>query len=190
MTNLDKHPFLVASSIIQKNKVNNIVLEFSKYVSGGVGKTLTREIIKIDGINFDENWVNNEIDNLRADEELAIHSKVYLRGEVLHIPMIDFVNKNFLNENMGHIKNISVNLKAGYYLFDSGNSYHCYFDTMVTVDAWYKYLGKILLLNPHDSNKKMIVDARWVGHALEHEFTALRWSKNSSFYEQVPLLVE
>lgn len=179
ITPLDLLPYL-ANDYFDKIKE----IEFSKYISGGQGLTLKRELFKLSLDNIRED-LNIVISNLKKGEEVAVHSKVFTAGEVRYLPKVDFAFKNLDNNAEAICKKISKQLNAPLYLFNSGNSYHGYIINLLGINEWHKFLGSLLLLNPRNKPFE-IVDSRWVGHSLENGFSALRISNNSGFYIQVP----
>ena len=125
---------------------------------------------------------------LAADEELAIHSRVYVRSEasvkVFHLPMIDFRWVNL--ERSGHtiLDRVSDFLGERAEVFFSGRSYHLYGLRLLDYAQWVRFMGRLLLLNPPGGPE--VVDSRWVGHRLLAGYGALRWSWNSAQYRGMP----
>lgn len=163
-------------------------IEFSKYVSGGQGITLQREIFKVAKDNFLKS-IEENITQLKPNEELAVHSNVYFGNECLCVPLIDFAF-NSLNDNTENIcKQVQRYFGEPLYLYNSGRSFHGYILTLISRNEWYKFLGFLLLLNsPNDAFHN--IDSRWIGHSLEFGFSALRLSCNSKYYIQKPEFVK
>ncbi|MDB4950901.1 MAG: hypothetical protein JWM27_3550 [Gemmatimonadetes bacterium] len=122
--------------------------------------------------------------DLKADEEIAFHSRVYIGESVLHIPMIDFVGS--LNQaKQCEIARVVAEFNCDrVYMFSTGRSYHLYAMPLLNTSQWIAFMGRILLLNLPESAP--IVDWRWVGHRLLAGYGALRWTKNTDQYEDLP----
>src|SRR6266403_3100174 len=69
-----------------------LVLEFSRYVHLGQGRTLSRETFRVDAEDVDAAWLVEEIHCLSQRQELALHSKVLHRDRIYHIPLVDFAH--------------------------------------------------------------------------------------------------
>ncbi|NEX60635.1 hypothetical protein G3574_06065 [Noviherbaspirillum sp. 17J57-3] len=100
--------------------------------------------------------------------------------------MIDFSPKALdTSEVMAWAKaELGVEIK----LFSSGRSLHGYGINPLTPEEWIRFMGLLLLAN-HPS-KPTVVDTRWVGHRLLAGYAALRWSRNTSHYLQLPQAVQ
>jgi hypothetical protein len=121
---------------------------------------------------------------------MAWHSHVEYKGEVFHIPMIDFAGRPRLEElqRVGRRLAAAMDVGGDFIFFDTGRSYHGYSAELIPEKAWNGYLGELLLLNQPDVLP--VVDTRWVGHALARGFAALRWSHNTDRYLTMPCLVD
>lgn len=131
--------------------------------------------------------------NLDKDQEVAFHSRVYVktwkswyRPQIFHIPMIDFSNEVTLAD-LAQLESVLQDFNCDKaFLFSSGRSYHLYGLTLLTPDTWVNFMGRILLLNlPSNHN---LVDCRWVGHRLMAGYASLRWTKNTKHYKSSPRL--
>ena len=167
-----------------------LVLEFSRYVHLGQGRTLSRETFRVEAEDVDDAWLAEEIHSLSQSQELALHSKVVHNDRIYHIPMVDFAHVE--SPEIMIVKTLAVrqSLPVDIKLYDSGQSMHGYFFCLIDEKDWYTYLGRLLLCNPPFDSKEQLVDSRWVGHSLEHGFSALRWSCNSAIYQSLPQLVD
>ena len=190
MIDLERHPFAVIRNIKSQFFLDDAEFEYSRYVSGGRGRTISREICKVKGSELSTKWFLKELSLLKAGEELAWHSSVYRLGARFHIPMVDFQGIYQENKFKPLVQNLLKRVKGNAYIFDSGRSSHGYMLSLLTEEEWYFYLGLLLLSNPFSSSEPQIVDSRWVGHSLKQGFSALRWSKNTELYLQVPFLKE
>ena len=179
------HPFyFLSTKLLDRNR--ELILEFSKYVHLGQGRTLSREIFQAEARQTNSNWLRLQFSSLNEGQELALHSRVYNGSKIYHIPMIDFINTDSEEEAVSKVEHISRTLRSDIYIFKSGKSLHGYFFCLIDENQWYKYLGSLLLCNPPPKLGEEIIDARWIGHSLEHGFSALRWSHNTEIYQSVP----
>jgi hypothetical protein len=133
-------------------------------------------------------WIDSMMETLEGEEDLAFHSRVYLKNErIRHIPMIDFVGKpseNSLRRVEDVLKEFQIH---DYEIFDSGRSLHLYGLALITFEEWLRFLGRILLVNL--PSEKEVVDSRWVGHRLMAGYGTLRWTKNNKQYQAWPTKV-
>ncbi len=162
-------------------------LEFSRYVYKHYGRTESREIFHLEckAINF--TWLKHEFRRLADSQELAFHSRVKLaNGQTRHIPMIDFTNVLSPETASSRTRYISDLLGVSVELYSSGNSLHGYYLTLISQNDWLDFLASLLLCNLPDQIAEDVIDTRWVGHALKHRFCALRWSKHTNSYKQIP----
>lgn len=167
-----------------------LILEFSRYVHLGSGRTLSREIFHVEARELNDTWLAEEIRRLSETQELALHSKVILKDRIYHIPMADFAHVESVETLIVKTRAVCQSLPVEISLYESGRSKHGYFFCLIGEKDWYKYLGRLLLCNPPFDSNGQIIDSRWVGHSLEHGFSALRWSCNSGIYQSLPQLVD
>jgi hypothetical protein len=167
-----------------------LTLEFSRYVHLGLGQTLSRETFHVEAAYVDDSWLANEIRKLSKGQELALHSKVVHEKKIYHIPMVDFANVDSLKILLIKTQTVRQSLPVDIALYDSGQSMHGYYFCLVDEKDWYRYLGRLLLCDPPFGSDRQIIDSRWIGHSLEHGFSALRWSCNSAIYQSLPQLVD
>ena len=187
-TDFSKHPIHgLVRSLLQNNI--NVVLEFSRYIHLGQGRTLSRDIFHVEASNLDTEWLVNQIGSLSRKQELALHSKVLQQGQTYHIPMVDFAKVKTIEIIEDKMLSVSELLATDIALYDSGQSMHGYYFCLIGERQWYEYLGKLLLCNAPLGADEQVVDSRWVGHSLDHGFSALRWSCNSGIYSGLPQLV-
>jgi len=182
-----KHPIHgLVRSLLQNN---NVVLEFSRYIHLGQGRTLSRDIFHVEAGNLGTEWLAKQIGRLSREQELALHSKVLQQGQTYHIPMVDFAQVKSTEILVDKMLPVSELLSTDIALYDSGQSMHGYYFCLIGEREWYEYLGKLLLCNDPLAADEQVVDSRWVGHSLDHGFSALRWSCNSGIYSGLPQLV-
>jgi len=183
------HPFQGLSNSLLTNDPD-LTLEFSRYVHLGPGRTLSREIFHVQARNVDDTWLADEIGRLTGAQELALHSRVTWKGRIYHIPMVDFGIVESTELLLFKMQAVRRSLSVDITLYSSGQSMHGYYFCLVDEKDWYKYLGRLLLCNPPFDSNDQLVDSRWVGHSLEHGFSALRWTCNSGIYQSLPQLVD
>lgn len=187
---IESHPiYKLKNSLLKKEP--RLILEFSRYVYVSYGVTQSREIFHIKASDVINGWLEDQIEMLSGGQELAFHSRVKLHendNNTYHIPMIDFINTRSEEKIISKIEPVNQKLEADLVLYQSGNSYHGYYFILLNENDWYKFLGSILLCNPPSRINDEIIDSRWVGHSLEHSFSALRWSQKTSKYKIVPTL--
>ena len=167
----------------------DLTLELSRYVHLGSGRTLSREIFHVQAKYLDDTWLAEEISRLAGAQELALHSRVTRNGRIYHIPMVDFAIVESAELLLFKMQAVRRSLPVDITLYSSGQSMHGYYFCLIDEKDWYKYLGRLLLCNPPFDSNDQLVDSRWVGHSLEHGFSALRWSCNSGIYQSLPQLV-
>jgi len=164
----------------------DLILEFSKYIHLGNGKTRSREIFHITASELTEQWLLENLLLLDDEQELAFHSRVEYNSNVCHIPMVDFVNTTSDLEVNALLKPINDMLSKDIWLCHSGQSLHGYYFELVDNEFWLNYLANLLLCNQSENGGKDIVDQRWIAHSLEHRYSALRWSHNTNRYHSMP----
>lgn len=71
--------------------------------------------------------------------------------------------------------------------YRSGGSFHLYWQRTVVAERWPEFVGE--LLTAKGKNGEPVVDVRAAGYALRRGFTALRLTKNTDRYLQVPTRV-
>lgn len=182
---IDKTPLSFINFLNGYLKNTEYRLEFSIYESGGKGVTRYRDIFHLDS-RFDINAkLKKLISELPENKELAIHSRIYIKNELYHIPLIDF-SERVADIQIVYSELANIFKKDKYFLFDSGRSYHCYSLQLLKEKEWIIYMGSLLLLNDFPKEN---IDSRWIGHSLENGFCALRMTCNSDFYLKTPELV-
>jgi hypothetical protein len=183
----ESHPFWELRSQLRKPQIS--LLEFSRYVYREYGVTESRTVFQVPPTLLTEKWLDNQIGDLGSEEELAVHSRMVLGKEIYHLPMIDFVNALSIEEIRERTLAISKSLEHDIWIYNSGRSLHGYYFTLLDQITWQKFLGELLLCNSRGKFPSEVVDSRWVGHSLQHGFSALRWSQNTTRHQSLPALV-
>ena len=179
----DTHPIKVVEDIINRYGTR-IKLEFSRYKY--IPQTIDddRKTFHIKGSDFSKEYISNIVSSLSIGEELAIHSKVIIEGEIKHIPMIDLSAKSTARAIKGLKLLLPKNIADEIVFYNSGRSFHAYSTCLMDADSFSSFLGRLLLSN--NPGEPLLVDSRWVGHRLVGGYLSLRWSCNSNFYIQHP----
>lgn len=157
-----------------KEKVKTLYVAKYRYVPGAISNNKRLEILHIPSVRFNQKTLSTVSRNMRLGWELGLISHVHtLAGKSYHIPQIDFI----CNKSSHNTKQIKKCLKSiadvkPKWLVDSGNSYHCYGEKLLTEKQWKDFLGRCLLCNT--SGEKPLVDTRWIGHSIIQNFTNLR----------------
>jgi len=123
-----------------------------------------------------------------VDQELAIHSDVrVVTNERFHLVMVDMSTAA-----KAHLEKLRAFLGDNSFekivWFSSGRSFHGYGEDLLTEAEWTKFMGLLLLANK--PRMEPTVDPRWIGHRLLAGYSALRWTKNTSYYLGSPAVIE
>jgi hypothetical protein len=160
-----------------------VSLSVYKYIPQQIGEQ--RELITIKLDELTPSWLESQLLSLPEERELALHSVFKNGNNEIHIPMVDFATNNIQQDEIFHwaSERLGITLK----LFDSGRALHGYGIEPISQDKWVRFMGLLLLANiPH---QQPLTDTRWIGHRLLAGYSALRWSKNSSFSLKMPTLI-
>lgn len=161
------------------------VLHFSYYDYVPQSLIDKRKTFSISSSDFlDSLAIEALIQGAPSGQELAFHSMVLtVSGEQKHIPMVDMSTgsaaqltklKHFLGED----------LFQRFKWYRSGRSFHGYGSFLASEREWVILMGTLLLAN--QKGLSPTVDPRWVGHRLIAGYSALRWTKNTSHYINLP----
>lgn len=167
----------------------SLVVEFSRYVYRTYGLTESRDVFHVPSEEITDSWFSERVADLNPDQEMAVHSRIMLADRVFHIPMIDFVNAVKMDEIQRRMRHINKWIGKEIWIYKSGRSLHGYYFTLVDETVWKKFLGKLLLCNSRGEFPNEIIDSRWIGHSLDHGFSALRWSQNTERHQSPPILL-
>jgi hypothetical protein len=180
----EDHPYWHVREVVLRAPGEVVCVEMSyyKYVPQAVADNrITFSISAFDFLNARniEEWISK----CPAGCEMAVHSNLLMSdGGFLHIPMIDMSTGSAAQ--LSKLKPVLEKDFNGFVWFKSGRSYHGYGSQLIEHDKWIALMGKLLLANqvgvPHT------VDPRWVGHRLIAGFAALRWTKNTTHYVDMP----
>jgi hypothetical protein len=181
------HPYWHIRKIVLRDaEIRSLTLSYYKYVPQSLGDD--RVHVHVPRQDFlDERIISNFLSGGPQDHELSIHSSVLLNsGEIFHIPMIDMSTSA-----RAHLQKLrpflSAALPGEISWFLSGRSFHGYGDQLICSSDWVKLMGALLLSNQKEM--KPTVDPRWIGHRLLAGYSALRWTRRTSFYITEPILL-
>lgn len=164
----------------------NTIVSFKKYIY--IPSTILDENIhfseSIDDINMD--WLDDCLNELEHDEELAINSTLNIDGRNFFIPMIDLSTSDLTIDNIRVFDEFMDYWNMDFFVFDSGRSFHLYGTKLLLSNrTWTKFMGSLLLLNKRGG--KTLIDTRWIGHRILAGESSLRWSNNSFHYKRYPI---
>lgn len=179
------HPYWHARSIVEDYGSEIRTLYFSYYEYIPQSLIDKRETFSLSAGDFlDQNTMEATLRRTPLGQELAIHSMIDVQsGQPMHIPMVDMSTgsvaqlaklRPFLGEE----------LFQRFKWYKSGRSFHGYGRTLVTSSEWSALMGMLLLAN--QKGLAPTVDPRWVGHRLIAGYAALRWTKNTAHYINLP----
>lgn len=176
------HPFYFLEPLFVRE---GATFHFSRYVYTPDSLFDEREPLEVSGADLSVEWLENQLEDLKAGQELAIHSKVVIDNNTFHIPMLDFATAQIGPEQLHRVKTFlpkRVFVTSAFY--HSGRSFHAYSTHLLGPKDWHAFLGRALLINPRDD--RQIIDARWIGHRLIAGYCSLRFSNNSGQYRGMP----
>lgn len=161
----------------------------------------TPDIFNYDKSNFSYLFVSvDQIDSLETiindyenqDYMVALMSTVMTTKGIRSLLMLDFSlpkSKQAEQEIIQKIRDFNnsgdINYKLDGWLIETNNSYH-YIGKYITVSENFRnFLGSSLLFR-HKEQSLFVVDDRWLGHQLKHDFGSIRIGKKEGNY---PLIV-
>lgn len=185
--NWDTHPIqsvLGLRGLIQPTDI--LLLAKYQYIPQTSTNT-TRIVVPIRFEDLSPNLVMWYMQSLLPGFELALQSQVYnskqeLVGHLLFADCAGTHEDNKFQESTlkeWRIHHVDV--------YRSGRSHHLYFPGVLPLNQWWRFLGRLLLWTS-GNRQTQLIDERWVGHALEHNYAALRWSANSARHIHTPYL--
>ena len=158
-------------------------LSFSRYLYKPRSREDSRErfVVPITAVNA--SWFRREIKAIEVGQELAFESRIRWKGQLRHVPMIDF--KGTAAGQLRAILDIFPGShKLEPFVYYSGRSFHAYFLELLSNRDWIRFMGSALLCNTPDNPN--VVDQRWIGHRLIAGYSSLRWSVNGSRHKTQP----
>lgn len=179
-----EHPYWHVAGMISMRAeiIRGVELSFYYYVPQSLADL--RQVVPVGVEEFlDVNYMNGLISLCPRGAEVAMHSKVHMRsGEVKHIPMIDL--STAAGAHLSKLKPFLEEDFEGFAWFKSGRSYHGYGGRLISQGELIELMGRLLLAN--QIGMPPTVDPRWVGHRLIAGYAALRWTKNTAHYLDIP----
>ncbi|WP_155833657.1 primase 1D-like protein [Halomonas sp. BC04] len=179
-----EHPYWhVRDAVLSNPDITELSLSYYKYVPQTINDE--RKIFSISRNDFiDEILVKDFISNAPKGMEVAIHSNIELSNhDTAHFPMVDMSTASSVQLSK-LAPFIGEELFKTMKWYKSGRSYHGYAGKLISDREWVALMGRLLLAN--QKGMPATVDSRWVGHRLIAGYAALRWSKNTDHYLQVP----
>lgn len=180
----ENHPYWSVRAVIERC-LDVAWLSFSYYTYMPQSLIDERTVFFVSRDDFlNESFIRRVIAGTPGGQELALHSTVRMdSGAILHLPMIDMSTGSTAHlEKVRPILGDSVFINFDWY--KSGRSYHGYGRFLMDQRDWSVQMGKLLLVN--QAGVPPTVDPRWVGHRLIAGYAALRWTKNTAHYVDLP----
>lgn len=178
------HPYWLVRDVISKEIDNIKTLEMSYYIYTPQTVKDSRLTFFISPSDFvSDSFIEHFISLCPNGYETAIHSRLKMSNNTTkHIPMIDMSTGSAAQ--LAKLMPVLEQDFDNFSWFKSGRSYHGYGKELINENEWVRLMGKLLLANhvgyPHT------VDPRWVGHRLIAGYAALRWTKNTNHYIDIP----
>lgn len=183
------HPYWLIKDIAKKNigKVIFFHLSYYRYVPQTISDNRKTITLSTDQI-LEDKFIDKIFTDIPEGYELAFHSLVDTGiGDRGHLPLIDtFVEGGATASKITSFLKKEFDQEFTWY--KSGRSYHGYGSKIVSQKEWTQLMGRLLLAN--QVNAPPIVDPRWIGHRLIGGYSALRWSRTTDHYKQLPTLVK
>lgn len=182
------HPYWHVRSIVERRPdVVAVPASYYTYQPQTVADTRTDFLIPIEEF-LDPAQMKRRMELTPAGQEMAVNSDFRLTSEErVHLVMVDMSTsakahleklRAFLGDNVFH--------RIAW--FESGRSFHGYGESLLNERDWVKFMGLLLLAN--QPRLEPTVDPRWIGHRLLAGYSSLRWTKNTTHYRGVPVILE
>jgi hypothetical protein len=187
LPSLDAHPWKLVRHLANLHG-DHIEFEFSRYYYYPRALEDPRQLFTVSGTAMTEEWLFEQLKTLERGQELAIHSKLYLRGVVSHLRLVDFDGFSASHlTGLGRI--LSADEAESMHYFFSGRSFHGYSTLLLNSQSeWVQFMARLLLANAPAGVR--VVDSRWIGHRLMAGYASLRWSANTARHLQYPESIE
>ncbi len=175
----ENHPYWHVRSVVELERVRAVAMSYYRYQPQTVSESrLLLEISREDFLN--PNKILEIFSRVPEGHELAIHSNMIANDfEECHLAMIDMSTGA-----KAHLEKLREFLGDNFFQelawFSSGRSFHGYGSGLLSKDHWIQLMGLLLLANK--PRMEPTVDPRWIGHRLLGGYSALRWTKNTSYY--------
>ncbi|HEL4807431.1 TPA: hypothetical protein UN084_002982 [Stenotrophomonas maltophilia] len=185
MSDYSTHPLSFVRGLVEQYG-EDITFSFSRYFYRPRSPVDEREIIQVSAKLISDAWLEDEMNSLLPNWDLALNSVVLdSRGRTRHIPMIDFIGdaaRFFIDRRSRDI--VGHRIYDEMIPFSSGRSLHGYSSVLLAPGEWISYMARLLLVDFPDEDP--MIDHRWVGHRLAGGYSALRWSANGDNYLDYP----
>lgn len=176
----------IYSDLAKRELGERVRFEFSKYVYVPQMVSEKREVVETAPEQILD-FLTRASQDLRFNEEIALHSRILGANGHRHIPMIDMGCEK-IEPHWGELEKafLDFGIREST-IFHSGRSFHIYGHSLLSTDSeLIRFMGRILLLNL--PNRERVIDERWVGHRLMAGYLTLRWTNNNSHYKSLPRL--
>lgn len=183
----NNHPRFIVHKLIEIYG-HDLVFEFSYYTYKKNTLVDERRTFKVLSKDITDEYLIDLCKETPNGNNLALHSTIYLNnGSIKHIPMVDLSTKavGVISSVLNVLPKLLVSKMIWY---ESGRSFHGYGTKLISNEEWIQLMGRLLLVN--QPQQQPIVDSRWIGHRLIAGYSALRWTKNTDDYIQVPKLLK
>lgn len=183
------HPYWQLRTLAQSQSgvISKFNLSYYEYVPQSLLDT--RQLLAVSLQDFlNEAFIEKIIQSTPSGCDLAFHSLVTtMESDDLHIPMVDMSTGSAaqLEKLRPFLSNFLFNKFKWY---KSGRSFHGYANALVVPKEWASLMGKLLLANQKGLHPA--VDPRWIGHRLIAGYSALRWTKNTAHYIELPRAID
>ena len=179
-----EHPYWDVRGIVSRNIDSVLAVNLSFYEYTPQALEDARFVFSVPSSDFvNYSYMQGVIERCPAGCELAVHSKLKMvDGTDKHIPMVDMSTGSAAQ--LDKLKPVLKEEFSKFVWYRSGRSYHGYGTVLIDNDSWIVLMGKLLLANR--IGVPPTVDPRWVGHRLIAGYAALRWTKNTAYYTDVP----
>ncbi len=184
-----KHPYWQLRTLAraQAHRIERFSMSYYEYVPQSLADA--RQVLAVSLEEFlDEEFVWKVMQATPHGRDLAFHSLVTTRDSLdLHIPMVDMSTGS-----VAQLEKLRPFLSTEFFelfkWYKSGRSFHGYADALVAPKDWASLMGTLLLANQKGLHPT--VDPRWIGHRLTAGYSALRWTKNTAHYIELPRAID
>lgn len=182
------HPYWRILSTVEKHpEIRMLSMSYYSYSPQTVADSRTLRQITADDFKNHE-YVEKIILETPKNQELAIHSNVSTQNDQKkHLVMVDMSTSS-----KAHLEKLRRYLDDHFFQsiawFSSGRSFHGYGESLLSQENWVQFMGLLLLAN--QPRIEPTVDPRWIGHRLLAGYSALRWTRNTSYYISAPTHIE
>jgi hypothetical protein len=115
---------------------------------------------------------------------ISVSSKVLLQcGAFIHLPLMNLHPAPMLDSQAVAALIEEVTEGMGGYLLETGRYWHFYGATVLTEDAWLRFLAQFLM-------PVVLVSPRYIGHSLYRGYATLRLTIEPQYKPTIPSVVQ